>query len=132
MGEKKVTAVAHGMTMGARPNQIGREYEAYTGYPSNVLRYANVTGDKAIHPTQKPVALLEYLIRTYTNEGEIVLDNCMGSGSTGVACVNTNRDFIGIEKDDQYFKIAQERIMRQPGIDVPVIDDWPQMGMEVT
>lgn len=62
------------------------------------------------HPTQKPVALLEYLIKTYTNEGETVLDNTMGSGSTGVACVNTGRDFIGIEKDETYFDIAQKRI----------------------
>lgn len=62
------------------------------------------------HPTQKPVKLLEYLIRTYTNEGETVLDNCMGSGSTGVACVNTNRNFIGIELDKQYFDIAKKRI----------------------
>jgi site-specific DNA-methyltransferase (adenine-specific) len=66
--------------------------------------------NRTIHPTQKPVALLEYLIKTYTNEGETVLDNCMGSGSTGVACVNTNRNFIGIELDDKYFKIAKERI----------------------
>ena len=64
-----------------------------------------------VHPTQKPVALLEYLIKTYTNEGETVLDNCMGSGSTGVACVNTNRNFIGIELDEGYFKIAEERLM---------------------
>ena len=63
-----------------------------------------------VHPTQKPVALLEYLIKTYTNEGETVLDNCMGSGSTGVACVNTNRRFIGIELDDKYFEIAKQRI----------------------
>lgn len=63
-----------------------------------------------IHPTQKPVALMEYLIRTYTNEGETVLDNCMGSGTTGVACVNTGRNFIGIEMDDKYFEIAQRRI----------------------
>ena len=62
------------------------------------------------HPTQKPVALLEYLIKTYTLEGETVLDNCMGSGSTGVACINTNRKFIGIEKDDKYFEIAKKRI----------------------
>lgn len=62
------------------------------------------------HPTQKPVALMEYLIRTYTNEGGIVLDNCMGSGSTGVACVNTSRRFIGIEIEEKYFKIAQKRI----------------------
>ena len=63
-----------------------------------------------VHPTQKPVALLEYLIKTYTNEGETVLDNCMGSGSTGVACVDTNRRFIGIELDDKYFEIAKQRI----------------------
>ena len=63
-----------------------------------------------VHPTQKPVALLEYLIKTYTNEGETVLDNCMGSGSTGVACVNTDRRFIGIELDDKYFNIAKQRI----------------------
>ena len=66
--------------------------------------------DIRVHPTQKPIALLEYLIKTYTNEGETVLDNCMGSGSTGVACVNTNRNFIGIELEENYFKIAKERI----------------------
>ena len=65
---------------------------------------------KPSHPTQKPVDLLEYLIRTYTNEGETVLDFTMGSGSTGVACVNTNRNFIGIELDEWYFNIAKERI----------------------
>ena len=64
----------------------------------------------AIHPTQKPIALCEYLIKTYTHEGETVLDNCMGSGTTGVACVNTNRNFIGIEKDEKYFNIAKARI----------------------
>ena len=63
-----------------------------------------------IHPTQKPVSLLEYLVKTYTNENDIVLDNCMGSGTTGVACINTNRKFIGIEKEEKYFNIAKERI----------------------
>lgn len=63
-----------------------------------------------LHPTQKPVELLEYLIKTYTKEGDIVLDNCMGSGSTGVACANLNRKFIGIEKDEKYFNLAKERI----------------------
>ena len=63
-----------------------------------------------MHPTQKPVALCEYLIRTYTNEGDTVLDNCMGSGTTGVACVNINRNFIGIEIDECYFNIAKQRI----------------------
>ncbi len=63
-----------------------------------------------LHPTQKPVALCEYLIRTYTNENETVLDNCMGSGTTGIACIHTKRNFIGIEKDKQYFDIAKQRI----------------------
>lgn len=77
-------------------------------YPLTTLKFKR---DKnKFHPTQKPVALLEYLIKTYTLEGETVLDNCMGSGSTGVACVNTNRDFIGIELDKKYFEIAQDRI----------------------
>ena len=76
-------------------------------YPLTILSFSKETG---LHPTQKPVALLEYLIKTYTNEGDVVLDNCMGSGSTGVACVNTNRNFIGIELDENYFNIAKERI----------------------
>ena len=80
-------------------------------YPSSVQEFNNrASGDRGFHPTQKPVALLEYLIKTYTNEGETVLDNTMGSGSTGVACVNTNRKFIGIEMDENYFNIAYERI----------------------
>ena len=80
----------------------------YTNYPKNIIEFKH-DKDK-LHPTQKPVQLLEYLIKTYTNENETVLDNCMGSGSTGVACINTNRNFIGIELDDGYFKIATERI----------------------
>lgn len=76
-------------------------------YPVDIIKFNN---DRGLHPTQKPVELLEYLIKTYTNEGETVLDNCMGSGSTGVACVNTNRNFIGIELDKGYFEIAKSRI----------------------
>ena len=80
-------------------------------YPISIQEFtlANLRKGR-LHPTQKPVELLEYLIKTYTNENEIVLDNCMGSGSTGVACLNTNRRFIGIEKDDNYFEIAKKRI----------------------
>ena len=78
--------------------------------PSSVQRFNTACGADKFHPTQKPVALMEYLIRTYTNEGETVLDNCMGSGTTGVACANTGRKFIGIEKDAGYFAIAQRRI----------------------
>ena len=77
-------------------------------YPTDIIKFGKDA--HKIHPTQKPVPLLEYLIKTYTNEGETVLDNCMGSGSTGVACINTNRDFIGIELDDNYFDIAKKRI----------------------
>ena len=77
-------------------------------YPRSIQAFKRETG---LHPTQKPVALMEYLIRTYTNEGETVLDNCMGSGTTGVACMNTGRRFIGIEMDSGYFQIAQNRIM---------------------
>lgn len=77
-------------------------------FPYNILEF-NAPKNR-LHPTQKPVDLLEYLIKTYTLENETVLDNCMGSGSTGVACINTNRNFIGIEKDDKYFEIAKDRI----------------------
>ena len=78
-------------------------------YPINIIEIYNPRLNR-LHPTQKPVALLEYLIKTYTNADELVLDNCMGSGSTGIACINTNRRFIGIEKDDNYFNVASERI----------------------
>lgn len=76
--------------------------------PKQIIRFNNC--QENLHPTQKPVALMEYLIKTYTNEGETVLDFTMGSGTTGVACKNLNRNFIGIEKDPEYFKIAEERI----------------------
>ena len=78
--------------------------------PVSILEFSNAIRKGRVHPTQKPVALLEYLIKTYTNENEIVLDFTMGSGSTGVACVNTNRKFIGIELDEKYFNIATSRI----------------------
>ena len=77
-------------------------------YPRNIIKFDR--GEIQVHPTQKPVALMEYMIKTYTNEGMTVLDNCMGSGTTGVACISTNRKFIGMEKDEGYFKVAQERI----------------------
>ena len=78
-------------------------------YPKNVLEF---NCERGHHPTQKPVALLEYLVRTYTNEGDTVLDNCMGSGSTGIACINTGRKFIGMELTQHYFDIAAERISK--------------------
>ena len=80
-----------------------------TGYPTDILKFKRELKNRK-HPTQKPLALMEYLIKTYTNELEVVLDFTMGSGSTGVACCNTNRHFIGIELDNQYFKTAKQRI----------------------
>ena len=82
----------------------------YTNYPNNVLFFDKERN--TIHPTQKPIDLLEYLIKTYTRENDIVLDNCMGSGSTGVAAGNLNRRFIGIELDKNYFEKAKDRISR--------------------
>ena len=79
-------------------------------YPTSILTYSNASQKGRLHPTQKPTELLEYLIKTYTKEYEVVLDNCMGSGSTGVACKRLNRNFIGIELDKNYFDIAKERI----------------------
>lgn len=89
-------------------NNVKRPVDDGTRYPMSVLSIA--TEGNAVHPTQKPVALLEYLIKTYTNEGEVVLDNCMGSGSTGVAAINLNRNFIGIELEEKYFEISKKRI----------------------
>ena len=84
--------------------------QTHKGYPKNLLEFKNIPSNARLHPTQKPIELLEYLIKTYTNEGETVLDNCMGSGSTGVAGMNTNRRFIGFELDKQYFYVASERL----------------------
>ena len=85
------------------------EYEQkWTNYPTEILEFS-IEND-TIHPTQKPVPLMEYLIRTYSHEGETVLDNVMGSGTTGIAAINTNRNFIGIEMDEKYFELSQERI----------------------
>lgn len=85
-------------------------YDSTERYPRNIQVFSRDTQKSSLHPTQKPVALLEYLIRTYTRPNETVLDFTMGSGSAGIACLNTNRNFIGIEKDDRYFQIAEERI----------------------
>lgn len=102
-----------GQYVGERPNQVGREYMSQTGFPNNVLEFPR--DKKTIHPTQKPVALFEYLIKTYTNEGELVLDNVAGSGTTGVACQNLNRDFILMEKEPEYVEIIKKRLEANKG-----------------
>lgn len=85
-------------------------YDSDERYPTGIIEISTANQHGKVHPTQKPVALMEYLVKTYTNEGETVLDFTMGSGTTGVACANTNRKFIGIELDNTYFNIAKERI----------------------
>ena len=111
-GKKTISATKRGNIMGKRPNQTGKKYESFTGFPHNILEIQNVVGKQAVHPTQKPVELFEYLIKTYTNEGETVLDNCMGSGTTAISCVNTNRNYIGFELDEEYYNLANERISK--------------------
>jgi site-specific DNA-methyltransferase (adenine-specific) len=93
---------------GRKSHALERTIE-FTNYPRTIVEFNN-SNREVLHPTQKPVALMEYLIKTYTNPGDVVLDNCMGSGTTGVAAVNTGRRFIGIEKDPNYFAIAERRI----------------------
>jgi site-specific DNA-methyltransferase (adenine-specific) len=111
-GDKSCKADIEGHRF-ARPSNKTYVQE-YTNYPTNLLEFNNDGNTQ--HPTQKPVALLEHLIKTYTNESETILDNCMGAGSTGVACVNLNRSFIGMELDESYFNIAKERIENIPKI----------------
>lgn len=97
-------------------------FQEHTNYPRSILEFS--LDSEKTHPTQKPVALMEYLIKTYTNEGDTVLDNCMGSGTTGVACMNLNRKFIGIEKDPKYFQIAKERIEKAAKVEpAPEVDE---------
>lgn len=121
---------------GANPSQW---VETGKRFPTDVIKFSNWNGaqfgnnSKAVkHPTQKPIDLLEYLIKTYTNEGDTVLDNCMGSGSTGVACRNTGRDFIGIELDEKFFNIAKSRINEEIPKDKLSKDDsteFPQITL---
>ena len=109
-GFKTTTGATIGSVYSGSVDSVHRDNPEGTRYPKTVL---DVKSDRhGFHPTQKPVALMEYLIRAYTNEGETVLDNTMGSGTTGVACVNTGRKFVGIEMDEAYFEIACNRIRK--------------------
>ena len=108
--DKPMTAVSNGKRSNSAPSTL-KPYKKTWNYrnPTTILKYTKISRG-AVHPTQKPVKLLEYLVKTYTQENDVVLDNCMGSGSTGVACINTNRNFIGHELQQDYFKIAEKRI----------------------
>lgn len=107
---KKSKNYGTGEAIGGNRAAEDKVYTYKEKYPIAILEFSNASQKGKVHPTQKPVALLEYLIKTYTQESETVLDFTMGSGSTGVACVNTGRKFIGIEMDDNYFNIAKKRI----------------------
>ena len=117
------------MTPRERPRTYNRTHKNYEGsenlqkhdgkartlthyYPRSLLEFSNANNKSKVHPTQKPVALFEYLIRTCTNENETILDNCMGSGTTAIACLNTNRNYIGFELDETYYSLANERIVK--------------------
>lgn len=117
---------AKGKAAGSGPAKVNNNYGSYQvvdnskelgamKHPISILRFPKVHPSKAIHPTQKPTDLCKFLVRTYTNIGDTVLDNCMGSGSTGVACIETERDFIGIEKDPKIFASARCRILDAAG-----------------
>lgn len=107
--KKEIPTIRKGRYNGSNYGDSAKDaVQEYWNYPKSILNFNSVS--KTIHPTQKPVPLLEYLIKTYTNEDDLVLDFTMGSGSTGVACMNTNRKFIGIELDENYFNIAKNRI----------------------
>lgn len=110
--KRKTTEYKRTEIMGGTKSSEKQDITIYDKwYPKNILRFSNAGSSvKSVHPTQKPVELLEYLIKTHTLEGQKVLDFTMGSGSTGVACLDTNRDFIGFEIDNNYFSIAQERL----------------------
>lgn len=118
-GVRKVSTAAH-----KRNSKSGSSYGKYDTvsydsderYPRSVLHFATDKQKSALHPTQKPVALLEYLIRMYTDEGDLVLDNCMGSGSTAIACLNSGRRFEGIEINPDMFAIAEYRILSEEGL----------------
>ena len=118
-GQKKVSRASHKTNCKSSSNygkqMHTKDYCSDERYPRSVLRFGLDKQKEAHHPTQKPIKILEYLIKTYTNKGDIVLDNCIGSGSTAVACINTNRNYIGYELDENYFEIANKRIKASYG-----------------
>lgn len=104
----KNDSVPNQSTIGKRPSRAKSYKQDFTNYPTDLIEFS--FEQKPLHPTQKPIALFEYLIKTYTNEGEIVLDNCAGSGTTAIACINTNRNFIVMEKEQMYYEMILKRV----------------------
>lgn len=117
--ERKIKRSSRGY-QGERNNSKDEYISKYTNYPTTIWKFASE--GKTIHPTQKPIPLMEEIVKTFSNEEDLVLDCCMGSGSTGVACLNTNRKFIGIELDEKYFNIAKERIEKWNGQSIISLD----------
>ena len=111
--QKERTGRVHSKTDNFRTTDYGDERKYNKKYPKSILDFSNAYQKGKVHPTQKPVPLFEYLIKTYTDEGETVLDNCIGSGTTAIACLNTERNFIGFELNKEYFEIAQNRIEKR-------------------
>lgn len=110
---RKISTTVHGRNSKKSQNYgaYGRtNYDSTERYPRSVVKFSTDKQKSKLHPTQKPVALFEYLIKTYTNKGETVLDNCMGSGTTAIACINTGRNFIGFEKEPEYYQKSLQRI----------------------
>lgn len=120
--ERKVSTAKHKKNTSTNQSELYNPYDKFTDYdsteryPRTVLKFPSDKQKIALHPTQKPLALCEYFIKTYTNENDIVLDNCCGSGTTLLAAKNLNRNYIGIEKDEKYFNIAKERVNESRGI----------------
>ena len=113
----KGKAVRDATQYGLQTKAVHVKDEEGKRYPRSVLYFKTAEDEGKLHPTQKPIALYEYLVKTYSNEGDIILDPCMGSGTTGVACMNTNRNFIGIERDREYYQVAHSRL-NNPLLDV--------------
>lgn len=115
--KKPIQGGGRSNTAGINIGKVTVQYDSETKNPESVLEFKSVPngGGGKLHPTQKPVELMEYLIKTYTNENEVVLDNTMGSGTTGLACLKTNRQFIGIEKEKQYYDVAVRRLSEYCG-----------------
>ena len=109
---KKSKNYGTGESFGGTREKEDKVYTYTHTYPKSIIEFSNARQKGKVHPTQKPVPLFEYLIKTYTNKGEIVLDNCIGSGTTAIACINTNRKYIGFELDKQYYDIANVRICK--------------------